>query len=97
MVPSISTFTFLQIDNFCGRLAEDIGNHSVVVCALLVIDMQNYFLPVASPIIGNVFGHQDIEKDGGMLLKWWYSKVQVLQECFGMESKEMQNDLDSNT
>ncbi len=58
-------------------------------CALLVIDMQNYFLPVASPIVDRVLflletcrskkikiiftrhGHRDIEKDGGMLLKWW--------------------------
>ena len=58
-------------------------------CALLVIDMQQYFLQIASPIIGNVLsiieacrasgirviftrhGHKDINKDGGMLGKWW--------------------------
>lgn len=58
-------------------------------CALLVIDMQQYFLQIASPIVGNVLsiieacrargirviftrhGHKDINKDGGMLGKWW--------------------------
>ena len=58
-------------------------------CALLVIDMQNYFCGIASPVLDNVariikecrsrnieiiytqHGHKDIEKDGGMLGKWW--------------------------
>jgi len=71
-------------------------------CAFLVIDMQNYFLPLASPIIGKVFsivescrlkniktiftrhGHREIEKDGGMLLKWW-------GDCIRYDHKGMRN------
>jgi len=62
-------------------------------CALLVIDMQEFFRPMALPIVGKVkgimglcrkagipvyftrHGHEDLEKDGGMLALWWDGEV----------------------
>jgi isochorismate hydrolase len=64
-------------------------------CALLVIDMQEYFGGIARGIRENVLkiietcrgagmflvftrhGHKDIEKDGGMLDKWWGDNIMV--------------------
>ena len=47
-------------------------------CALLVIDMQQYFLSIIeacrSVDIRTIFprhGHKDVSKDGGMLAGWW--------------------------
>ncbi len=58
-------------------------------CALLVIDMQEFFRPMAFPIVSTVtrvmalcrrggipifftrHGHENLEKDGGMLAAWW--------------------------
>jgi len=57
--------------------------------ALLIIDMQNYFLEMSKSILPNIkrllslfrekawpviftaHTHRDLEKDGGLLVKWW--------------------------